>query len=740
MHGRLGNGLPGVNDKYSDTDSQSLHSGCNILAYRFFPQWSVQKYSNASLEDMMIGLIEETGSPPESGYLSRLVNSIFEEGGYLETALGLAHRKEQAQMARAVARALETDHPLLFEAGTGVGKSLAYLIPGILHSINSERPFVVSSHTISLQEQIRNKDLKICRDLFEAVPELRRYAAFKTALMLGKGNYCCTTRLSQALKEAKSAQAELLPSDERAELVRLATWSATSKNGLLQELSPSPLPEVWDAVNADSSTCSRKNCDSDLCFYQRARKRLHSANCVIVNHSLLFALINAGMQPEAEARGVLLADDFIVLDEAHRVPAIATDHFGLHISSYAVDRALKRIYNPRTNRGAIRMLGQKWDHDAVDNALAAAGEFFAYLNEAYLSKKSIQRIHERGCCDNILSGPLKEVSERLGGIIEKIDDERQQEALRDHRRRILGYRDGINHFVDFKETDHVQWLERSGKQGQIVTLRSAPLDVAPHLRKALFSRGTATIMTSATLSEGRQIESFQKKSGAEAAETAIVTSPFDYETNCRIYIATDAPEPEPGEGRLDLDYLANMISWCARDEPGGSLVLFTSYFDLRRVAERCQGFLKKINRPLFAQGNGQARSELTRRFAEAGNGVLFGTDSFWTGVDVPGPALSQVILARLPFENPSHPVSEARSEAIRARGGNPFAEMTVPDALVKFRQGIGRLIRRHEDRGRIVILDSRILRKNYGPRFLEALPIPNYQRFNRENRTEVFAR
>jgi ATP-dependent DNA helicase DinG len=236
----------------------------------------------------MIGLIEHSGSAPETGYLSRVVRSVFEEGGHLQSKLGLDHRPEQAQMALAVARSLESDHPLLFEAGTGVGKSLAYLIPGILHSVDSERPFIVSSHTISLQEQIRNKDLKICRQLFEAVPELRRYGSFKTAMLLGKGNYCCTTRLSNALKEAKSAQTEMFPAEERADLTRLATWSATSKNGLLQELDPSPHPEVWDAINADSSTCSRKNCDSSVCFYQRARKQLLSANCVIVNHSLLF--------------------------------------------------------------------------------------------------------------------------------------------------------------------------------------------------------------------------------------------------------------------------------------------------------------------------------------------------------------------------------------------------------------------------------------------------------------------
>jgi len=687
----------------------------------------------------MIGLIDSAGAPQKAGFLFAKVDSIFREGGYLQATLQLDHRPEQAAMALATARSLEGNHPLLFEAGTGVGKSLAYLIPGIMHSIDSERPFIISSHTISLQEQIQSKDLKICRKLFNAVPELNRYAEFKTALMVGKGNYCCTTRLGNAIKDIQSSkQGELLANQEKLDLLRLQEWADSSRNGVIQELSPAPMPEVWDAVNADSSTCSRKNCEPSLCFYQRARKQLMSANCVVVNHSLLFALINAGMAPKENARGILLADDFVVLDEAHRIPAIATDHFGANVSSYSVDRALKRIYNPRTNRGLLKKYGQKWDHDAVDNAIDAVREFFSYISDTFLTKRPILRLHEPDFCDNIISGPLKEVAERLGAIIQKTDDERAQEELRDHRRRILGYRDAVNGFITFAEEDHVQWLERSGKKGQIVALRSAPLNVAPYLRKALFQRDTAAILTSATLSDGQRLDAFQEKSGAEAAETCIEDSPFDYQKNCHIYLASDAPQPDPSQGRLDLDYLANMVCWCSRRVAGGTLVLFTSHFDLRQVRERSEAFFQKINRPLFSQGHEFARNELTQKFAAAGNGILFGTDSFWTGVDIPGPALSQVIIARLPFENPGHPVSEARSEYIRARGGNPFSDMVIPDALVKFRQGIGRLIRRQQDHGNIVILDSRIVRKPYGARFIEALPVQNYQRFNRENREEIF--
>lgn len=687
----------------------------------------------------MISLVENSGSRPQHGYLSQLVHEIFKKDGHLQTALQLDHRPQQASMAVAVAKKIEDDAPLLFEAGTGVGKSLAYLIPGLIHAINTERPLVVSSHTITLQEQIRSKDLKICETLFKTTPQLQSYANFKTALMVGRGNYCCSTRLSNALRDTKSEQSELFANNAREDLARIAKWTATTQNGLFQELSPPPLPDVWDAINADSTTCSRKNCDPTTCFYQKARKQLLGANCVIVNHSLLFSLINAGMPPKGEARGILLPDDFVVLDEAHRIPAIATDHFGTHVSSYSVDRTLKRLFNPRSKRGAAKKHGDQWTLAAIDNAIDAASEFFNYIGDTYLTQQTIRRIHDADFCDNILSSPLKEVTERLGGIIQKIDDERDQDELRDHRRRILGMRDAIDGFLRLAEDDHVHWLERSGKKGQIITLRSAPLDVAPYLRQSLFNRHTAAVLTSATLSDGHQMQTYQEKVGAQTAHTQLEHSPFDYSNNCRTLIATDSPAPEPNKGRIDLDYLANMICWCARRVQGGTLVLFTSHFDLRQVRERTEPFFNKIKRPLYAQGHELGRNELTQKFTQARNGILYGTESFWTGVDVPGPALSQVIIARLPFENPGHPILEARSEHCRENGGNPFADITVPEALVRFRQGIGRLIRRSNDQGNIVILDSRILTKPYGARFLEALHRPQYQRFNRHNREQIFS-
>src|SRR5688572_27049933 len=339
----------------------------------------------------MIGLRDDSGSapvpahrdreaataspPPAVSHAPALAAKIFAEGGWLQDGLQLEHRPEQEQMARAVAAAVAADEPLLFEAGTGVGKSLAYLVPGIIHAVDQSRQLIVSTHTISLQEQLETSDLPKCRRLFKATPALARYADFKSAVLVGKGNYLCTTRLGHALAD----RASLFADADYDELQRIAQWAETTDTGLRHDLKPPPRPEIWDAVNADSSSCSRKHCDCEKCFYQRARVRLRSANVIIVNHALLFALINAGgaqaQGATTDARGVLFADDFLVLDEAHTVPDVATDNFGLSLSSYGVDRALKFLFNPRTQRGLFRKVGGPEAQQPVADALEASRQF-----------------------------------------------------------------------------------------------------------------------------------------------------------------------------------------------------------------------------------------------------------------------------------------------------------------------------------------------------------------------------
>ncbi|MSU22934.1 MAG: ATP-dependent DNA helicase [Opitutus sp.] len=687
----------------------------------------------------MIGLRDDPGSaPPPPSHAPALAAKIFAEAGWLQTALRLEHRPQQEEMARAVAAAMQADEPLLFEAGTGVGKSLAYLVPGLIHAIDQSRQLIVSTHTISLQEQLSTSDLPLCRRLFQSTPDLVRYADFKSAVLVGKSNYLCTTRLGHALAD----RASLFADADYDELQRVAAWAETTDTGLRHDLRPPPRPEIWDAVNADSSSCSRKHCDCGKCFYQRARTRMRSANLVIVNHALLFALISSGGAQangvKADTRGVLFADDFLVLDEAHTVPEVATNNFGLALSSYGVDRALKYLFNPRTKRGLFRKLGGPEAQQLVVDALDASKLFFDFLSTTLLAPRLIVRVREAGVAEPTLEGPLSALHRLLGKLADKLEDGRERDELLEQKQRIKALQAGITEWLTLGDQGHVYWAERGGRKLTIVTLRSAPIDVAPALRQHLFGCGTSVICTSATLAMGGQIEPFAARLGADSARAVIVKSPFDFARHMRVFVASDVPLPSPREAKLALDVLADYVGFCTERVRGGSLVLFTSYTDMRAIAATLEPAYRTAGRPFFMQGADLSRTELTKQMRELGNAVLFGTDSFWTGVDVPGEALAQVIITRLPFDPPTHPITEAKCEHIREAGGSPFNELTLPDALIKFRQGIGRLIRTQTDRGLVTLLDSRLLAKGYGRLFLDCLPNPEFTSISRETRNKKF--
>jgi len=686
----------------------------------------------------MIGLSDEAASPAPATRAPEVAAAAFSEGGWLQDGLGLEYRPQQEQMARAVAGAFRDDAALLFEAGTGVGKSLAYLVPGVVHAVDQHRQLVVSTHTISLQEQIETKDLPLCRRLFSSTPALAAYAKFKSAVLVGKSNYLCTSRLAGALVE----RASLFADDDYAELQRIAAWADRTETGLRHDLQPAPKAEVWEAVNADSASCSRKYCDCERCFYQRARARLRGADVVIVNHALLFALISAGgAQAEgapADARGVLFPGDFLVLDEAHTVPEVATAHFGLSLSSFGVERALKHLHNPRTKRGLLRRRAGPRAEQLVGEALSAAARFFGAIEATLLTPRAVVRLREAQPVDPVLDAPLDALQRLVAQTADRLDDGRERDELLEQCERLRAVKASLAEWLALGSCDHVYWAERGGRRQTIVTLRSAPVDVAPALRRRLFGCRVGVACTSATLAIAGEMGPFAARIGAEEARAGIVLSPFDFARQMRVFVAADVPLPAPQDARLALDVLADYIGFCARRVRGGSLVLFTSYSDLRSVASALEPAFREAGRPMLLQGENLSRTDLTRQMRKLGNAVLFGTDSFWTGVDVPGEALAQVIVTRLPFDPPDHPVTEAQAERIRERGGNPFNELTLLDALVKFRQGVGRLIRNQTDRGLITVLDSRVLVKSYGRLFLECLPQPEFTRLTRENREEEF--
>jgi ATP-dependent DNA helicase DinG len=654
---------------------------------------------------------------------------IFSPSGLLRKRFAMEFRPQQADMAERTQTAFENGEALFYEAGTGVGKSLAYLIPGLLMAQATKRPFIVSTQTIALQEQIESKDLPLCRKLFAADPALEPFAGFSHAVLMGRANYVCGTRLKSALEH----KTELFPSAEQDELRRIAEWASQSANGLRSELQPPPLPEVWDWVHADNSACNPRNCSPDTCSLQRAREAVRSANLVIVNHSLLFALLAAGHFPGRTVPGVLFPDDFLCLDEAHTLPDVVTEYFGLRLSRAGLKRLLQRAFQPG-KRGGRGLLAAKSAPFAlrrlVMQAEKASENFFGSIEAAYLKEKSILRLQQPDWSDNPLNLPLRDLTHGLGQYANQLPEGSRRDEVEGLRKTFQAVRDQIMEALNLAQEGSVYWLERSGPlEGGNVALRSAPLDISGPLRERLFQRQTAVLLTSATLAEGPTMDSFKARLGAREAASIIAASPFDYPLQMEIRIAADAPLPDEKGKHLNWSFHAAAIRQQLSDLDGGCLVLFTSYRDLNGVFQHLAKQWPYPERPLLRQGDGHStRKVLLQQMRECGNAVLLGTDSFWTGVDIPGPALSQVIITRLPFENPSHPVAEARAEKCRQEGLSPFQHITLPAALCKFRQGCGRLIRSATDEGRLLILDSRCFSKPYGAHFLEVLPHDGYKR------------
>ena len=651
------------------------------------------------------------------------VDSIFKEGGSLEKVLEFEYRPEQHEMANAMVRSLSDNRHLLFEAGTGVGKSLAYLIPSVLFAMTTKRPCVVATNTISLQEQLLNKDIPSVRTLFETVPELYDFQGFRCALLVGRANYLCTNRLHRAL----NGQGELFEGKQRRELERIAKWaSSKAVEGIRQELSPLPMGAVWDAVSADSSLCSSKKCKPESCFYRRARSEVEESNLVIVNHSLLFSLMGAGFGPPDDKGGVMFSDDFIVFDEAHEMPEVAGDHLGIAISSWALEMSVRRIYNPKKRKGLIHRVGRAIDFEAVENADLAIADFFQYLHVKTLGKKDRIRLLEKGSLPMEIFPPLSRLCRCLIELGELTDDESLKIEVKDQARRMQGYLNGLSEILELKDENSVYWLERTGKQNQIIHLRSAPLEIAPVLKEQLFNRDVPVFMTSATLTRKGSAHAFRSTVGVDDFEEGIVNSPFDYESNLQIKVISDCPDPMSSNRLPYLDFMVEMLHSCASSIEGGTLVLFTNYSDLRYCYQNLMPRWQKLGRSVYAQGEGLSRSELRQKMMEEQDILLLGAESFWKGFDAKGPCLSQVIITRLPFENPSHPVLEAKSELLVKEGKSSFMELTLPSAVIRFRQGMGRLIRSKNDVGELIIMDSRILKKGYGKDFIREFPKKDY--------------
>jgi ATP-dependent DNA helicase DinG len=631
------------------------------------------------------------------------LEAVFGPGGWLARRHpNYEHRPGQLEMAESVEAASENRRHLIVEAGTGTGKTLAYLVP----IMRSGRRVVISTGTKNLQEQLFFKDVPFLRKLF---PDVR------VALMKGRQNYLCRQKLYDIEK-----QPVLNGLEEVAQYPRLREWEAKTEMGDRAELSWLPdSSQLWAKVDARRETCTGQKCPQfERCFITLMRQRAAASDLIIVNHHLFFAdLALRG----TEVASLLPGYEALVFDEAHDIEDVATQYFGLQVSSYRVEELA------RDTELTLKAKGLK--SAEVLHAVAELRRRSDLFFELFPSAETRSNFDHRESFLNVHGGAYSSLLNalvRLETELGRLKD--RPEEVNNLVRRAVELRQALQAVMEGKERNMVYWWERRGRG---VFLEATPIDVAPILRERLFGSVDTVILTSATLAVGGNFDFLKRRLGIENAKERILDSHFDYPRQVLLYTPLHLPDPrDPNFTPLAAEEVVQLL----KATQGRAFVLFTSHQQMREVFERVR---PRLRYPMLIQGS-MPRTEMLERFRNTPHAVLFGTSSFWQGVDVQGEQLSAVVIDRLPFAVPSDPVIAARIRQINEEGGNAFMDYQVPQAVLALKQGFGRLIRSVTDRGVLSILDHRMMRKPYGKTFLESLP--RYRMTNRLDDVKVFMR